>query len=822
MVSFPFRKGKLVTQVSTHLSSSRQARLVVLFSRKLRAMSKSSSEVVVKAVTSESSSGEISCSIDETNRVRALLGLKPLSLGPGKEEEAVNNFKKKREEEVAAAEALALNGRLEKAREKRMLHAVSAGATLGDTKEPGDEELVSAADWVRRSRTVEVTQKEKARLAAAAAAARQAEEDDEAQKQAQAYGNRDLAGLGIQHSAREFNEGEEVILTLADAPILETDSVSKLVKGLHYGEDALENVNIAAEERRRDALKRIQRSKRAAYSGYDDDEFEQNGGGGYAGAGAGVGAGGGPPQRKILSQYDDAPAVPTTRMVLGEGGQVSAAGGPVKQEAGGPVAASLRASVAKEAESFYSQTEYAAFNKPKGEKKLRKKRKIRDKGDEWDAAEDDGEGEGARALEASLLQSTSLVGGEGTGSRSGSNTVDDSDFGSRRKVAKAGDADTDDNDEAARRMQSYQNAVLAAGRKSELALSGAAGRGAGGRGRGPGAGGAGLTEEVELQASLQRAQRLSGRAVDASVEDSGAVWVRRHAVVKQEPMDIVPGAGAGDGFTLDSEGRKADGTLVFTSTTAFSSRMLASADERARDAENRLRTSGSDGAGAGRSRRVDVKEERMDVDGKGEGAEDSDKEDSEPVGKSSHYQSSEVLGIAPQPVASSSMAATLALLKGSGDLKAGMHLVGRSKDQRKQDPSSKDFKINLDYTDERGNKLTEKEAFRQINYAFHGIAPGIKAQEKRLRQLEREQAQRTSKEGATGAMKNLLDAQKATGSAHVVVSGPSKTGHQQDDSVARLALDMHAKRVAYKEKQAAKAAAGDGAAPQKKEEEEKR
>jgi len=66
-----------------------------------------------------------------------------------------------------------------------------------------------------------------------------------------------------------------------------------------------------------------------------------------------------------------------------------------------------------------------------------------------------------------------------------------------------------------------------------------------------------------------------------------------------------------------------------------------------------------------------------------------------------------------------------------------------------------------------------------------------------------------------GAMKNLLDAQKATGSAHVVVSGPSKTGHQQDDSVARLALEMHAKRVAYKEKQAAKAAAGDGAAAQK-------
>ena len=758
------------------------------------------SEAEIKAVTSESSSGEISCSIDETNRVRALLGLKPLNLGPGKEAEAVNNFKKKRQEEVAAAEAQALHDRLEKAKEKRLLHAVNTTAsTLGDTKEPGDKDLISAADWVRRSRTIEVTQKEKARLAAVAAAARQAEEDEEAQQQAQqsAYGNRDLAGLGIQHNASEFNEGEEVVLTLADAPLLETDKVSKQVKGLHGGEDALENVNIAADERRRDALKRIQRSKRPAYSGYDDDEFDLPGGGGYLGPGGGMGMA---PKRKILSQYDDAPAVPTTRIVLGEEGQVSSTGAAVKQENAAYLPVSLRAAAVKEAEAYYTQTEYAAFNKPKGEKKLRKKRKIREKGDGE-------EEEGAYGLEAALQQTSAKL-AAGGGEEGGVGENEANDFGSRRKAAKHG---VDASDESVQRMKSYQNAVLAAGRKSALAFSSAS---LSVRGEAGGGGELLLAEEAELTASLQRAQRLAGRAADASAEDSGAAWAKQHAVIKQERMDVADESGAARTAataTLDSQGRKADGTLVFTSTTAFSSRMLAGSDERARDAETRYSAAAAKGGKASSSSSVVIKREsggqlEMEVEDV-----ESDAEDIKPSmsgSKASHYQSSDALGIVPQPVVAGSMAATLALLKGSGDLKASdARLVGRSKDKRTQDPSARDFNVNLDYTDEHGNKLTQKEAFRQINYAFHGIAPGIKAQEKRLRALEREQAQGTSKEGDTGAMKSLLDAQKATGSAHVVVSGPSKTGRQQDTSVVRLAHEIHAKRLAYKEKQAAKAAA---------------
>ena len=88
-----------------------------------------------------------------------------------------------------------------------------------------------------------------------------------------------------------------------------------------------------------------------------------------------------------------------------------------------------------------------------------------------------------------------------------------------------------------------------------------------------------------------------------------------------------------------------------------------------------------------------------------------------------------------QPLASKGMAATLALLKGSGELKKSDELAGRAKDERQHDPSSGDMGVKLEYRDEFGRKLTQKEAFRQLSYRFHGYGPGKKKSEKRLKVL---------------------------------------------------------------------------------------
>mmetsp|Transcript_12739 Transcript_12739/g.18140 ORF Transcript_12739/g.18140 Transcript_12739/m.18140 type:complete len:751 (+) Transcript_12739:39-2291(+) len=97
------------------------------------------------------------------------------------------------------------------------------------------------------------------------------------------------------------------------------------------------------------------------------------------------------------------------------------------------------------------------------------------------------------------------------------------------------------------------------------------------------------------------------------------------------------------------------------------------------------------------------------------------------------------------------------------------------------DPSDKDVEfsnreIKLEYRDEHGRLLTRKEAYRNLCYQFHGHGSSKKNEERKLRQIERELAEKSNasnqsglvgarKEGTLGA---LLATQKATGKAFVV------------------------------------------------------
>ena len=104
------------------------------------------------------------------------------------------------------------------------------------------------------------------------------------------------------HDSKSLDTGEEVILTLADSNVLDIDGTTGKIRGINDDDDVLENVNIAADERRLHAQKEILRSKRPLYSGtyslthslthlltrslthslaflgIDDDEFEENDG----------------------------------------------------------------------------------------------------------------------------------------------------------------------------------------------------------------------------------------------------------------------------------------------------------------------------------------------------------------------------------------------------------------------------------------------------------------------------------------------------------------------------------------------------------------
>ena len=99
-------------------------------------------------------------------------------------------------------------------------------------------------------------------------------------------------------------------------------------------------------------------------------------------------------------------------------------------------------------------------------------------------------------------------------------------------------------------------------------------------------------------------------------------------------------------------------------------------------------------------------------------------------------------------------------------------------DERTATDKDKEFanrEIKLEYRDKHGRLLTRKEAYRDLCYQFHGHGSGKRKEEKKLLQIQREQAEArvASRQAASGTMGALKATQKATGKAFVV----HKTGN---------------------------------------------
>jgi U4/U6.U5 tri-snRNP-associated protein 1 len=164
----------------------------------------------------------------------------------------------------------------------------------------------------------------------------------------------DVAGLKVNHAADDFETGEEVILTLKDSRVLAGD------------EDELQNVNLIEDEALK-AAKERKRKAQAAYTGYDDEEFDE----GRIGQKA-----------DILGKYDDSFA---TGKVRSEGFRL---GAPPKQEekveedtemiGSAPMTkVKLNLDYAKDFEvGDYAKEGEAGFKKPKKKKAKRSTRKA--------------------------------------------------------------------------------------------------------------------------------------------------------------------------------------------------------------------------------------------------------------------------------------------------------------------------------------------------------------------------------------------------------------------------------------------------------------
>ena len=236
----------------------------------------------IDAKTTEAG-GEVSMSLEETNRVREKLGLKPLRVGESdrakrqrEAEEAAHAARRDAEKSKETAEIAA---RIAAAKERRQMDARNrATAQLGEADDAEDD--LSA--WVSKSRDIELKEKLEAKRKAEELARKLAEQDDDFEDSesdddgetrpkkslGDMYTSEALAGLRVRHGADEVAEGETVVLTLKDSSILDETRT-----GVNDEGDELENVLLAEEKRRKRA--RAEATKRPANPFAEEDENDK-------------------------------------------------------------------------------------------------------------------------------------------------------------------------------------------------------------------------------------------------------------------------------------------------------------------------------------------------------------------------------------------------------------------------------------------------------------------------------------------------------------------------------------------------------------------
>ncbi|XP_059161083.1 U4/U6.U5 tri-snRNP-associated protein 1-like [Physella acuta] len=212
-----------------------------------------------------------SLSIEETNRLRAKLGLKPLDV-PDKRGSEEGDKTKKIEGVHVPAINLGQQRKTEALREKmtvkktqrEMEKKLQKIKGLGDS-DSGDE---GASAWVLKSRKL---QQEKEMAEKRAKMLEEMDEDfgignlvEQEFKKDKRYTSQDLSGLTVEHALDKFDEGRNVILTLKDKGVLDEEDG-----------DVLVNVNIEDDER---AQKNTENKKQKPdYKPYDEPEYDEYG-----------------------------------------------------------------------------------------------------------------------------------------------------------------------------------------------------------------------------------------------------------------------------------------------------------------------------------------------------------------------------------------------------------------------------------------------------------------------------------------------------------------------------------------------------------------
>ena len=226
--------------------------------------------------------GDSSLSVEETNRLRAKLGLKPLESNDAGNEDGNAAVVGQPQPDVhvpaknlgAERAAEAVRARIEVVKAQRCVASkLGKVRTLGESDDSEQEDGVSgAASWVQRSRQL-TEEKKKAELRAKMLA--EMDEDfgisdvirsERERERNQSYDSRHLGGLNVEHSVDRFKEGCDMVLVVKDRGVLDGDADEA---------DTLINTNLVDDER---AEKNVTLKKQGIdYKAYDDEEWDEKG-----------------------------------------------------------------------------------------------------------------------------------------------------------------------------------------------------------------------------------------------------------------------------------------------------------------------------------------------------------------------------------------------------------------------------------------------------------------------------------------------------------------------------------------------------------------
>ncbi|XP_047137880.1 U4/U6.U5 tri-snRNP-associated protein 1 isoform X1 [Hydra vulgaris] len=678
-----------------------------------------------ESTTATSSQGDESLSIEETNKLRAKLGLKPLQIGSSSSTVEEKSYEDREDVHKPAGNISVqqssekIRDKMEAIREKRKINQKLL--KVRGIADDDDPVIDSAAAWVAKSRMLE---KEKVM---AEKRAQMLEELDEefgvsdivedvvGNKNKQSYTSKDLKGLKVEHKGKAFQDGE-VVLTLKDKGILDEDN-----------EDVLMNINIQEEEKaKKNVYNRTHKPGYRAYDEVDDDTGLLK-------------------IKGVLDKYDD--EINGTKQEsfrLDSSGIADLEGETGLEKIRNTLKAqqvSLESDALKLARDYFTEEEMIKFKKPKTKvRKVVRKRQILKADDLLKLDLDSVKDRGSRKLKNSLKNSLN------------SNTEQDMEitpiipdeldyFVAVNQVVKEDEPIIDDDE-----------------------------------------------TEQELQLALERSRRSK---VKKEKDPENGILERMATIIRKQPQP------ENEQSSASRSRKKNKGTIILDSTSEFCRTL------------GEIPTIGPQTSHNEVDENEDMELETTQVETKGGWERVQSAENETKIDKKNDDIDDNVLEPEPLP---SGMASTLRLANMKGYLKSGNEKVrkfdplnlpetkaevdieklrdeekakysrGGAYDRDRYDPYAFKEKTNykpnvkLEYVDNKGRELSQKEAFRLLSHKFHGKGSGKLKTEKRANKIKEEKKLQlmSSIDTPLNTAAMFKEKQKASQSPYIVLSGGGK------------------------------------------------